>query len=280
MSVKLGRYIFRKIGGRIVPIRAGAKATDSSSGVSKGALRKLKLLLKSSEVKLTKAGNLRKFSDHDGYTDYMIDFMKKTGSARVSKSGSTMVSISSERALTSAQKRTFMDMGKDVESVYTENEEVFRLADAFRISQGKKPAPKTKTARKLIEKAKAKFGITDNPNTAGYITPDGDMLDFSGGGGFERYEDHRGIAAIMPSPALKKLKDKDFSRILMKEQSKRKYLSGKPHAHWKYLDSIKKLQKVDFITGKDRGELIKDNIRYIPNHKMHLLKKLKKSRKK
>ena len=40
MSVKLSRYVFRKIGGRIVPIRVGAK-TDSIRGVSRHALRAL-----------------------------------------------------------------------------------------------------------------------------------------------------------------------------------------------------------------------------------------------
>lgn len=285
MSVKMGRYIFRKIGGRVVPVRVdkmGSIAntmTEGMRGVSKGALRKLKLLLSAKdEVKFTKAMNLRKFSKHDGYTDYMVDFMKKTGSARVSKSGTTMVSISSERALTNAQKATFSDMGSDVEKVYTENSEHFRLADSFRVFQKKKPVPETKTAQKLIEKAKAHFGITHNPNTAGYITPDGDMLDFSGGGGFERYEDHRGIAAIMPRPPLKKLKDSDFSSILRKAQNTRKGIEGRKHRHWKALSDIKQLQTIDFIRGKDRGELIKDQIRWIPKDKRHILKKLKKVR--
>lgn len=53
-----------------------------------------------------------------------------------------------------------------------------------------------------IDKAKEHFGTTEDPMQAGYILPDGDMLDFSGnkfgaGGGRNRYMDHSEISFVM-----------------------------------------------------------------------------------
>jgi hypothetical protein len=41
MTTKLGRYIFKRIGGRVIPIRIGAEATTSAKNFSMSALRKL-----------------------------------------------------------------------------------------------------------------------------------------------------------------------------------------------------------------------------------------------
>jgi hypothetical protein len=276
---KLSGYVFRRIGGKIIPIRANKVAETLAAGekgYSKGAFRKLKLLLKSHEVKLTKAGNIRKWPERSG-TEAMNEFMKKTGSVRVSKNGSTL-SIDPETKLTNAQFSTLKDMSHGVKDFYINNDSSRNINSLIhKVTKNKPKTPYTKLADKLDGKAIKEYGVTHNPNVAGYINRKGDMLNFSGGGGNERYLDHRDVSGLVPS-RLKKITDKDISRILHKEQSYRKRQVGKNHAHWKYLENIKKLQKVDFIRGKDRGELIKDNIRYIPKDKLHLLKRLKKAR--
>lgn len=52
----------------------------------------------------------------------------------------------------------------------------------------------------LVEKAKKELGITNNPNEAGYLTTDGEYLDFSGknqgASGGQRQLDHRDIADV------------------------------------------------------------------------------------
>ena len=48
----------------------------------------------------------------------------------------------------------------------------------------------------IINKAIKHFGITDEPTEAGYILPDGRMLDFSDGKPFERIFDHDTISEI------------------------------------------------------------------------------------
>lgn len=57
------------------------------------------------------------------------------------------------------------------------------------------------TADKIFDRAKEYFGTTTNPDEAGYILPDGAMLDFSGkklGGRGRRTLDHRDIAFAWP----------------------------------------------------------------------------------
>ncbi len=70
-----------------------------------------------------------------------------------------------------------------------------------RRSPGLLPAT-TCTAEQIFTRAKEYFGATTNPNEAGYILPDGTMLDFSGkrfGGSPGRRElDHRDIAFAWP----------------------------------------------------------------------------------
>lgn len=51
-------------------------------------------------------------------------------------------------------------------------------------------------AEDLFERSIESFGTTDNINIAGFILPSGTMLDFSGGQGGQRFEDHRDIANI------------------------------------------------------------------------------------
>lgn len=48
----------------------------------------------------------------------------------------------------------------------------------------------------LFERAVTAFGRTTNPYKAGYILPDGTMLDFSAGGDNERGEDHRAVSQL------------------------------------------------------------------------------------
>ena len=50
-------------------------------------------------------------------------------------------------------------------------------------------------AEDIFEKAKEEFPLTDNASLAGYLLPDGSMLDFSGGQG-QRIFDHRDISSI------------------------------------------------------------------------------------
>lgn len=55
----------------------------------------------------------------------------------------------------------------------------------------------------VFDRAVAEFGVTDNPVVAGFILPDGRMLDFEGGdgGGYTRGLDHRSITAVQGSNA-------------------------------------------------------------------------------
>lgn len=54
----------------------------------------------------------------------------------------------------------------------------------------------TLDAEDLFEKAKQEFPPTDNPNVAGYLLPDGTLLDFSSGHARSRDYDHRDITHI------------------------------------------------------------------------------------
>lgn len=70
-------------------------------------------------------------------------------------------------------------------------------AQAFSVAVGKHDLWKPETGEKLIEKAVKEFGITDNPSLAGFIIPDGRMLDFSSKGhGGGRTRDHSEIGTI------------------------------------------------------------------------------------
>jgi hypothetical protein len=73
--------------------------------------------------------------------------------------------------------------------------------------RGSAPEPAPRRARTprehpLIKKAKKHFGVTHDPREAGYITPDGQMLDLSGkndgGDPGHRARDHREISHITP----------------------------------------------------------------------------------
>ena len=68
-------------------------------------------------------------------------------------------------------------------------------ASAYYVLQKRK-----KARNPLIKKAKKRFGTTDNPLEAGYILPDGKMLDFSGEGvSNDRRMDHNEVKNIMSS---------------------------------------------------------------------------------
>lgn len=69
-------------------------------------------------------------------------------------------------------------------------------ATAFRAAVGKKDLFKPQSGKKTIEKAVKEFGITENPSLAGYIIPDGRMLNFGEYG--TRSKDHREIGVVLP----------------------------------------------------------------------------------
>ena len=65
-----------------------------------------------------------------------------------------------------------------------------------------RPSPlKMLKREKLFEDAKAQFGLTNNFKVAGYILPDGSLLDFSeaneGGDPNQRSLDHRDIEGVI-----------------------------------------------------------------------------------
>jgi hypothetical protein len=54
-------------------------------------------------------------------------------------------------------------------------------------------------AQTLFDRAKTFYGTTEDPYSAGYLLPDGEMLDFSEGGGQGRTLDHRNIGIVYPA---------------------------------------------------------------------------------
>lgn len=53
------------------------------------------------------------------------------------------------------------------------------------------------TRSDIFTKAIREFGVTFNPDVAGYILPDGTLLDFGGGSAYDRGLDHRAIASVI-----------------------------------------------------------------------------------
>jgi hypothetical protein len=69
-------------------------------------------------------------------------------------------------------------------------------AKAFSAAVGKKDLFKPQSSKRIMERAVKEFGITENPSTAGYIIPDGRMLNFGEYG--TRSKDHREIGVLFP----------------------------------------------------------------------------------
>lgn len=277
MSVKLSRYVFRKIGGRIVPIRREALASTLEkgiSGVSKSSLKKLNTLLTSSKFKLTRGGNIMVRPERSG-TDAMNLFMKKTGAVRVSISGDTL-NLDPETTLSSAQKLAIGKMARGKE-IFTHNSSSWNFTQAINDSQkGKSIFKPSKLGSKIEEKAAARYGEAYSDEMTGYVLRDGRKLSFTYGYGM-RDIDHRDVADLVPYN-LRKPKKGEIVKELADINRFNKRQRAKKHDHWRLINNIKELKKADFVTGEDRGYLIKDNIRYIPQNKRHLLKKLKKIR--
>lgn len=287
MTKKLSGYIFRRIGGRIIPIRKGAElTTDTVRGVSRKALDKLKTILKDPKFKITPKGNLKKTPEFSS-SDAMDSFMKKTGAIRVSKSRESLM-IDPETMPTNEQIKTLKDMSHGVEDFYTNNKESKSLFGALKGL--KKPYPKdSKIGEKINEKALNRYGETHNANVAGYITKKGEMLNFSGGGYGERYLDHRDVSDLVPRPKLKNVSDEEVNRIYSRIKSSEKSKRSWKHENYQSFNLINEMKKVK--KGHEdypyKGSYIKTfynslkrNANMGDNNAKKYLKKLKNSRKK
>ena len=75
-----------------------------------------------------------------------------------------------------------------------------KAAKAAKTAKAAKSNPLDFSQDDLIEQAEKQFGITDDWNEAGYLTPHGDLLDFSGkaqgGGSGVRHMDHREVSSL------------------------------------------------------------------------------------
>lgn len=242
MSVKLSRYVFRRIGGRIVPIRVGAESTtDIVKGVSRKALDKLTTILKDSRFKVTSKMNLRKIPEFSG-SDAMNSFMKKTGAIRVSKHGDSLM-IDPETMPTSKQISTLKDMSHGVSDFYTNNKESKSLFGALKGL--KKPHAKdSKIGEKLNDLALSRYRETHNANVAGYVTKEGKMLNFSGGGYNERYLDHRDVADLVPRPKLLKVNDSELNRVYSSIKRSEKSKRSWKHENFQSYNLIKEMKAV------------------------------------
>ena len=241
MSVKLGRVVFRKIGGRIVPIRVGAESKTIAAGivgVSKAAIKKAKLLFQTKSFKIGKSGNILKLAE-EGSTTAMIKFMDKTGAIRFDNNSGLVdmvrkPTLDQKMTLAAAMNRkpTYVDI--------TSPKGVTKASDSFdSFSQALKSGIFSKASKnipmnggkrdieatKLYRKAKGILGLTDDPREAGFITRGGKMLDLSGkrdgGPGGVRYLDHREVSQLIKFRA-KKPTDKQIVDEILKNQHYRK----------------------------------------------------------
>lgn len=57
--------------------------------------------------------------------------------------------------------------------------------------------PTEKQSEAMLRKAVAEYGLTGSIYDAGYLLPDGSMLDFSEGGGMGRTQDHRNVGQVL-----------------------------------------------------------------------------------
>lgn len=55
-----------------------------------------------------------------------------------------------------------------------------------------------------LQRAISHYGLTADPREAGYILPDGSLLDFSEGGRGQRSQDHRNVSFIVQGPSAKR----------------------------------------------------------------------------
>lgn len=254
MSVKLGRVVFRKIGGRIVPIRIGAEAKTIAagiSGVSKKLVKKANLLFSTRNFKVGSTGKLLKLPESDS-TKAMLKFMDKTGAVRFSRStDSTMIDIS--RKLSDSQKIKLAEVSKgeiygDVNNPkkgYSLPTGPFKnFADAYRRLFIFAPKEIKKVDENLAKKAIKGLGTTSSANEAGFIMRDGRMIDLSGkkdgGPSGVRYLDHREVAQFINKRASKP-SSRDVLNSLKDAQRERKRLAEKTHIVTNLKNDIKKI---------------------------------------
>lgn len=276
MAAKLGRYVFRKIGGRIVPIRVGAEAKTLAAGPkgqSAKIVKKLNTLLKSRQVKVGKKGALLKVPEADS-TKSMINFMDKTGAVRVSNFGG-YVNAHIARKLSDAQKTKLIEMsvGKRVavdvsgaKKGFTSSGDFSSFGEAYR----KVLLPSSKELKKentrAIKKAIEELGTTSNPNEAGFIFRDGKMLDLSGkrigGSANTRELDHREVAGIISERA-KKVTARDTTDILRRAQYERKARAESLHM----VTNNKKIIKKLWPERKEWRDVIRDFTKQIRRRK-------------
>lgn len=252
MSAKLGRYIFRKIGGRIVPIRVGVEAKTIAAGVSgfsKNIMKKAKMLF-SSGFKIGSTGRLLKVAESDG-TKSMLKFMDKTGAVRFSRNNDTMIDVS--RKLSDAQKDVLARVSKGNVYVDINNPKIPHLnggsfsnfGEAYRKVLRLGPKEIKKESTNLAEKAIKQLGTTRNPDEAGFILRDGRMLDLSGkrdgGPPGVRYLDHREVSGIVQARSTK-AKAKDISEALRRFQIDRKRSASRLHEITSLKSDLKKIE--------------------------------------
>lgn len=276
MAVKLGRYIFRKIGGRIIPIRVGAEAKTlaaGAKGVSKSIMKKAKILFKGREFKVGSTGKILR-APNDGATDSMLKFMDQTGAVRFSKTVDA-TSIDVSRKLSEAQKMKLAQVSGSEIYVDVNNPKIPQhlrggkfgsFGEAYRkvLLLGPKELKRENT--KAVSKAVKELGTTNNPIEAGYILRDGRMLDLSGkrqgGPGGVRYLDHREVAGIIPSRWRKASPDSisDYLRVAQKD---RKRAAERLHMVTNNKNYIKKL----WPERKEWRDVIRDFVKEIRRRK-------------
>jgi len=252
VSVKLGRYVFRKIGGRIIPIRVGAEAktlAKGAAGVSKSIMKKAAILFRGREFKAGSNGKILRAPNYSP-TDSMLKFMDQTGAVRFSQSDDTMIDIS--RKLSEAQKMKLAQVSKGKVHADINNPKIQHLkggtfnsfGEAYRKALLLGPKELKKENTKAVAKAVKQLGTTSNPQEAGYILRDGRMLDLSGkrdgGPSGVRYLDHREVAGIIPF-RWKKAKPRDISDYLSRAQKDRKNIAQNKHLVTNNKNYIKKL---------------------------------------
>lgn len=238
MAAKLGRYIFRRIAGRIVPIRIGREAATEAAlaagkpAASQSALKKLNLLAKQMGVGIGRKGKLKGPVKDFGSGHELQRFMEKTGMVRFSKGKSSETFADMAKAPTYAQRKLLDELDEPILFEFSHKGTMFTQAQGVlrdpqvRQHLGKLPIYKpTKTGASIAEKAKKQMGLTYNPYEAGFISREGEMLDFSGkkfgGRGGVRELDHREIAGLVPTERVK-MSDKKIREFLRKAQLQRK----------------------------------------------------------
>ena len=134
MTVKLSRYIFRKIGGRIIPIRRElGEATKTVASYSHTALKKLKLLLKSDDVVLTKKFNLRKRPEFSS-SMAMNKFMNESGHIRIhSATDNLNIDMNTRPTMRQLEKLKEISHGKTISfDSPKKSGDAFSVSDALR----------------------------------------------------------------------------------------------------------------------------------------------------